>query len=370
MDLNKSLQAFLALVRAGLWEKEVRLAPYGTLDFSAILDLAEEQSVVGLVAAGIEHVTDGRPAKKDVLQYIGRVTQQEQRNQAMNYFIGVMVDKMREAGIYTVLVKGQGVAQCYERPLWRACGDVDFFLDDKNYNLAKAFLIPMAESVEPESGKHLGMTVGPWVVELHGNLHCGLSSKMDSLIDEVQKGVFDGGKVRTWTNSATQVFLPAVEEDVILIFTHFLKHFYKGGLGIRQICDWCRLLWTYRDTLDTRKLEEWLNRAGLMSEWKAFGAFAVERLGMSAESMPFYSSQAKWTRKAKRILKFVIMSGNFGQNRDSKYKQYPFVLKKFFAMTRRLGDLLNHALIFPMDSIRFCPGIMINGIHAAAKGIG
>ena len=56
-------QAFFALLRAGLWEKDVRLVPYGEIDFSAILDLAEEQSVVGLLAAGIEHVVDGLPAK-------------------------------------------------------------------------------------------------------------------------------------------------------------------------------------------------------------------------------------------------------------------------------------------------------------------
>lgn len=363
-------QVFIELVRAGLWEKEVRLLPFGNIDFEEVFQLAQEQSVLGLVAAGLEHVVDFKIPKKTALQFVGQTMQLEQRNQAMNAFIGKLMEKMRAADIYSVLVKGQGIAQCYERPLWRACGDVDFFLDDENYSRAKAFLIPMAESVEPESGKHLGMTVGPWVVELHGNLHCGLSSKMDSLIDEIQKRVFDGGKVRAWSNGLTQVFLPAADEDVILIFTHFLKHFYKGGLGLRQICDWCRLLWTYRDTLDARKLEEWLNRAGLMSEWKAFGVFAVEYLGMSSEAMPFYSSQAMWRRKAKRILKFVIMSGNFGQNRDSKYKQYPFVLKKFFAMTRRLGDLLNHALIFPMDSIRFFPRIMINGINAAAKGIG
>ena len=70
-------------------------------------------------------------------QFIGRTVQLEQRNQAMNYFIGVLVEKMREAGIYTVLVKGQGVGQCYERPLWRSCGDVDLFFDAENYERAK-----------------------------------------------------------------------------------------------------------------------------------------------------------------------------------------------------------------------------------------
>lgn len=47
--------------------------------------------------------------KPITLQFIGRTVQLEQRNQAMNYFIGVMVEKMREAGIVTVLVKGHGV---------------------------------------------------------------------------------------------------------------------------------------------------------------------------------------------------------------------------------------------------------------------
>lgn len=47
LEKDKNIVAFFALLRAGLWEKEVRLAPYGEIDFSAVLDLAEEQSVVG-----------------------------------------------------------------------------------------------------------------------------------------------------------------------------------------------------------------------------------------------------------------------------------------------------------------------------------
>lgn len=150
MSKEKNIAAFFALLRAGLWEKEVRLAPYGEIDFQAILDLAEEQSVVGLLAAGIEHVVDGKPQKKDVLQFIGRTVQIEQQNQAMNQFIAELVEKMREEGVYTLLVKGQGVAQCYDRPLWRSCGDVDFFMSTANYMKAKEFLIPLASSVKKE----------------------------------------------------------------------------------------------------------------------------------------------------------------------------------------------------------------------------
>lgn len=364
-------QAFFALLQAGLWEKEVRLLPFEDVDFEALLQVAEEQSVVGLVAAGIEHVTDYKPAKKDVLQFIGRAMQLEQQNQAMNYFIGVIVDKMRQEGITAILVKGQGVAQCYERPLWRSCGDVDFLLSSENFDKALSYLTPLAQSVDREESysHHIGMTIDPWVVELHGSLRCGLSKRMDKVIDEIQADCFDGGNVRCWRDGETEVFLPGVDNDVLFIFTHFLKHFYKGGIGLRQICDWCRLIWTYRSEIDEKLLESRLQRMGLMTEWKAFGAFAVDYLGMPVDAMPLYSVDAKWKRKAVRICSFVLEVGNFGHNRDtSYYGKYPFFIRKVISMGWRIGDLVRHARIFPLDSLRFLPKIMFDGVRSAVKG--
>lgn len=46
--------AFFEIMRAGLWEKEVRLLPYGDVDYAEIMHLAQKQTVVGLVAAGFE----------------------------------------------------------------------------------------------------------------------------------------------------------------------------------------------------------------------------------------------------------------------------------------------------------------------------
>ena len=376
MKSNNNIEAFFALLRAGLWEKEVQLAPYGEIDFSAVLDLAEEQSVLGLLAAGIDHVVDCKPQRKNVLQFIGRTVQLEQRNQAMNYFIGVMVEKMREAGIYTLLVKGQGVAQCYERPLWRSCGDVDFFLSDENYEKAKEFLKPLASSVEEEHvrEKHLGLTIDGWVVELHGHLYSGLSSRVERELDKLQEDTFYGGQVRSWMNGQTQIFLLKAENDVYYVFTHILQHFYKEGVGLRQVCDWCRLLYTYRDSLNYGLLEQRIKRAGLMSEWKAFGALAIEYLGFPKDYMPLLDVRSKkedvrWRKKADRIMEFILKSGNMGHNRDmSHFNKYPYLIRKCVSMGRRISDLINHARIFPLDSLRFFPRIMFNGLRSAMRG--
>ncbi len=368
---NCTIEAFLALLRAGLWETDVRLSDYGTIDFAAIQSLAEEQSVVGLIAAGLEHVVDKRPAKKDVLQFIGQTIQSEQQNTAMNYFIGVLVNKMRKEGIFTLLVKGQGIAQCYTRPLWRSCGDVDFFLGDYNYKKAKEYLIPIASSVEIEyvREKHLGMTIDSWVVELHGSLYSGLSSKVEKGLDEIQNDAFYKGNLRSWMNGDTQVFLLSADNDAVYVFTHILQHFYKGGIGLRQICDWVRLLWTYRHDIDVALLERRLKTMGLMTEWKAFGAFAVNYLGMSSDAMPLYSLDKKWERKAGKICSFIIEVGNFGHNRDKSYfYKYPYVIRKAISLGRRVGDLYHHARIFPLDSVRFLPRIVINGVRSAMRG--
>lgn len=370
---NNNIDVFLDIVRAGLWEKEVRLEQYGKIDFEEIYRLAGEQSVVGLVTAGIERYKNLNvnldPDQELLLQMIGEVQMIEQQNKAMNKFIEKLVGEMRQKGIYTLLVKGQGVAQSYERPLWRSSGDVDFFLSSENYNKAKEFLVSIAESVDTERGTHFGMTIDSWIVELHGRLNTGLSKRIDNVILEAQNDCFYNGSVRSWTNGNTQVFLPSIDNDIIFIFTHYLKHFYKGGLGLRQICDWCRLLWKFRSELDLRLLESRLNRMGLMSEWQAFAAFVVEYLGMPMEAMPLYVSSAKWKRKASLICNFVMEVGNMGHNRDmSYYGTKPYMLRKAMSMRQRVGDIIGHTRVFPLDSLRFFPRIMINGVRSAIKG--
>ena len=367
------------MLLAGLWEQEVQLVPYGEIDFAEVLRLSEEQSVVGLVAAGIEHITDRKPQKKDVLQFIGRTVQLEQRNQAMNYFIGIMVEKMREAGIYTVLVKGQGVGQCYERPLWRSCGDVDLFFDAENYEKAKGFLTPLASEVEPEDKrkKHLAMTIDPWLVELHGLMPTEISERINAGVERVQNDVFAGGGVRVWKNDGADVPLPSPDNDVIIVFTHYLQHFFVGGVGLRQICDWCRLLWTYRECIDRDLLLRRLQEMGIVSEWKAFGAFAVEYLGLpftlyrlllleddvnlnDNENQNVNLKPETWNlkpsllRKARRICRVVLEAGNFGHNKDNSYRsKYPKLVEKSITFFRRLGEYARLFAIFPADTPRF-----------------
>lgn len=357
MDNNHN--AFFELVRAGLWEKEAQLALYRGIDYASIYELAEKQSVVGLITAGLERVQDVSVPKEWTLQFIGSTLQIEQQNKSMNAFIGQLIEKLRIAEVYTLLVKGQGIAQCYERPFWRSCGDVDLYLSKDNYDKAKALLLPMASYTEEEDKKklHLGMTIDGWVVELHGTLYGSLSRRVNNGIEEAHRDVFYGGNVRSWMCGNTLIFLPGVDNDVTFVFTHILQHYFGGGIGLRQICDWCRLLWTYRDKLDRRLLEQRIRKMGLIVEWKAFATLAVIWLGMPVEAMPLINENdcknEKLKRKAARIITLILDAGNFGHGRDDSFKKkYPKVISYLISF----GIFTKYALIqfsiFPVAAIK------------------
>lgn len=343
---KKSQDAFLALVRAGLWgvsndnvnDNEIFVDGLA-VSVAEVLRLAEEQTVVGLVAAGVEKVTVYRLPFTEKLKLFGKCQLIEQRNEALNSFISELLRRLQEANIKSLLVKGQGIAQCYKKPNRRSSGDVDLLLDDDNYKKAKNLLLPLASGQKPEErySHHLGFSIGSWYVELHGSLRTGLSSRIDKEVDAVQKDTFANGRFRVWHNGVTDVLLLAPNDDVFFVFTHFIKHFYKEGMNLRQVCDWCRLLWTYRGEIDTALLEERLQRAGLMSEWKMFAALTVDSLGMPEEAMPLYDADKRWQEKGEAVLRFILKG-----SKPNKVK-----------------DTLAIVKIFPWNTLCFAPSIFL-----------
>lgn len=353
-------EVFLTLVGAGLWEDcETVGGERLAVSWAEVLRLAEEQSVLGLVAAGVEKLTAYSLPLTEKLTLLGKCQLIEQRNEAMNRFIAELIARVNKNGIYALSVKGQGIAQCYVKPLWRSSGDIDLLLDDDNYNKAKEFLSPFSEkTVEEDVGKkHLSIQLRGFTIELHGRMPFALSHRADKVIDEViaDSLLMIGGErlsVRVWKNESVDIYLPNADNDVILVFTHYLHHFFIEGVGLKQICDWCRLLWTYRDEIDRGLLEARLGSMGLMSEWKAFASLAVNHLGMPEEAMPFYDK--RYRRRGGMVLSHVLKSGNLGHNNNQKYRSK---LSKPLANTvtffRRIGDFAKFTFIFPIDSPKF-----------------
>lgn len=384
MRFSNNQQALFALVRTGLFpvhsegvmvlgqakrQSRANESLFKDVDWEEVYRLAQEQSIPGVVLCGIEELRARKQElcvlKELLLQWIGEVQVIEQRNKDMNKFIADLIEKLRKNDIYTLLVKGQGIAQCYERPLWRACGDVDLYLSKDNYEKAKKLLLPIATNIEKEEARrlHLGMTVDGWTVELHGTMHTTLSRRMNSVADDVHKDLFYSGNVRSWNDSGVQVFLPSANNDVIIIFNHIINHFFLEGVGLRQICDWCRLLWVYRQEINVTLLEKRLKKMGLVTEWKAFYNLASRYLGLPDLGEGLLACDSRFDKRAHMIMAFVLESGNFGHNRDVSYRRKKCVaVVNAITLWRRIRDFARFMLIFPLDSPKFFCQYCLNRI--------
>lgn len=353
MIIDKDINAFFELLKAGMWGRTPVLSSCPGIDFERISSLAEEQSVVGLVAAGIEFVDDFRIPQAELLSLIGKALIIERRNLLINVFVSRLVKRLQEKDISALLVKGQGVAQCYSRPLWRSSGDVDLLFNKTNYEKAKFFLSPVADRIDIEDNykMHQALVIKGFDVELHGRMPFAMSKKVDDVIDVVINESVNNDAVRIWHNNGVDIFLPCPDNDVIIIFTHFLHHFFIEGVGLRQVCDWCRLLWVYGKEIDTEILESRLKKMGLMSEWRVFASLSVNWLGMPKGEMPLYVESRSYNIKAKRALAHILKSGNLGHNNDNSYRvKHSSFISNLITTCRRVKDFVGFSLIFPIDS--------------------
>lgn len=345
---------FFELVKAGLWNRQAHLAAFAPVDFHAVYSLACQQQVVGLVAEGLGRVADAKIEMDLLTPFLGDTAKLEQRNRAMNSFIAQLFSLFRHNGVNAVLVKGQGIAQCYRQPLWRACGDIDLLLSPADYQRAKKNLSSKADSIVEEDARrmHVGLVMGPWIVELHGTLNQKFLPRVNAMLAALQRQVMEQNGTRLWNDNGIPVPLPSADTDIIFIFSHILEHFFEHGIGLRQLCDWCRLLHTHGSAISRQLLGERLRAMGLMSEWQAFAAFAVLHLDMPEEEMPFYSDSPKWRRKAGRIRAYVLRYGNFGHNVDWSYlAEAPFLKRKLRSFANTFSESLRQFLIFPVDTI-------------------
>ena len=93
---------------------------------------------------------------------------------------------------------------------------------------------------------------------------------------------------------------------------------------------------TYRDKADSQLIETRVKKAGLISEWRAFASIAVNCLGMPIEAMPLFDASKKWSKKADKILAFILKGGEW----------------------RKVHDTIFVGRIFPLNTIRFASGIL------------
>ena len=370
--MNRIEAQIIALLKAGLSGEAPPLALFkGEVDWEAIYKAAFAQTIVCVVTDGISLLPDSLKPPIEVLElYLADTLATEIRNDQMDRFLVSLMSTLEKAGFRPAVLKGQCLALNYPDPAHRQSGDIDLLIPPSVYQQLKDYLLAKANRIDGEFTEilHQGMTFGNIEVEVHGAVSSMLSFSLDRKLARDVEELFAKEDFCEVPIRDGKVRVPGDTFNAIYIMLHILRHYFTGGVGLRQLSDWALFLHSHRDSLDREALVAKLRDLGLMRAWKTFGAFVVEYIGIPSDSVPFYTPVGR--KRLERMLSFVFKCGNFGINENRVRGDEPYLIKKIHSfLLFDVHDKLRHIAVFPLDSLRFFFGSVLHGFRRLFKGL-
>lgn len=364
----RSLDLFFNILKSALWGSVDRLdaSSLSRDDVMTALRIAKSQTVLGMVANEVMQTSSlscllNEADKAGLKRFVmSNLTTGQMLNNAL---INIVLE-LRKYGIEPVLLKGQGVAKYYPMPELRQCGDIDVYVGQDNF--AKACEV-IGEMSSPEdhqgdisSLKHFHTRIGHAFIEIHRYTDVYWPKRYDRVYQKISDAGMRSDLVPL-DFAGVPVMSPSVDFNVFFIFNHFWHHFIADGVGLRQLCDWVRLLHVNQGKINLDYLSDVLCKMKLMKEWQVFGYIAVNTLSLPADEMPFY--EPKYKKIADKVLELIMLEGNFGKENMKGYNRPKgYVAGKWYSFKKRFGRNLRVLSIFPMESLRHITKVFICGI--------
>ena len=250
---------FFAVLRAGLWEQDLRLdAAPGADGWQEVLQTARDQAVLGLVYRGMAHLPAEQlppaPVRMRLLSDVDRIAR---RVQALGAVERDLLERLRAAGLHPTVQKGSEAGKYYAHPELRESGDIDLCFPAGELPLARETVTAAgAASVHAASDGSVVCRYRDVTVELHPryfDLHVG-----EDRLPEV----------------------PSVVAELVMLSAHILKHAIGEGVGCKQLCDMARALDGAEGRYDKAALRVALRRCGLLRWHRLLCSLLVTDLGL------------------------------------------------------------------------------------------
>lgn len=352
-------EQFFELLRSGLWGGSCDLSLFDkSTDWNAIYRLAWQQAVTGLVFDGIQTLPeDKRPSRMFYLKWCGALSHMEEANRKLNKELGEIYAMYRAYGMEPILLKGQGIAQCYRNPLHRQCGDIDLYVAPAFYDTANDILRKERAAEMEENYKHTSFWWHGVEVENHrmvvsfANPRSALALKCEMACMETLSC-----PVLSVDGSLVSVLPPSF--NAVYLLAHLFIHFLDSGIGLRHVCDWACQLRSLSGPGERAEVARLLKAFGLEKAARMFGFILVEYLGLSSDVLPIPLRESD-RKGAERLFAAVWAGGNFGRH-DPKRQERPkeYWRGKWHTFTKSICRCVRWGYLAPGEAF-FHPWLMI-----------
>lgn len=293
------------------------------INIENIKRLAIEQSVWQTVFAGVNASVKSGALKVDekVFERLKLEVMASVRGSLMkNEYTYNLLSEV-SGGLKYCVLKGKTVSRFYRYPDMRVSSDIDILIEQKDVDEWTKRLKKCGYSVEDPSDivHHFG-AVHPigGLLEVHTEMY------YKSTGDILLKGLVNYDEPYEMCGGFPCL---SVNDALVFLTAHLLKHFFVGAAGLRQICDLLVHMEHYKNEID------WEKYNGLMKTL-GFTGFISAIKGIGNKYFGFKFSDADEVG-AEALLEDTEIGGNFGRKDSDAGKFYYSFLKNRSGMTEK-----------------------------------
>lgn len=307
--------------------------------FETVLRQAEEQAIFGLVFNAIRNAVildkecvtgdDIGKAQMAIFDAVGLQEQIKQQNELVNARVELLTRILASWSFKTCILKGQGVAQLYPKPLLRQSGDIDIWVDGKLDDIIKTIRNNL---VGVRNIDYVHSSVA-FFTDVEVEVHFRPSWMYNPFTNRKLQKFFIENKGQQFNNKDEKVGFayPTIAFNLVFSLIHINRHIFEEGIGLRQLVDYYYIL--NHSSSEERKVA--FSQLSLLSLKKFAAAIMyIEKEVLGIKDV--FLLCAPDIKEGKFLLDEVIRGGNFGQHdcrnewfdKESRFKRGLFHLKR------------------------------------------
>ena len=300
---------FFELLQVALGQRDILSHNPSDKEWGEIYELSQKQAIVGVLFSAVEKLSlrGQKPPLALLYEWIALVEQIKQRNTLLNRRSIALMRMFADAGFDSCILKGQGNALMYPQPLLRTPGDIDIWVKGKcdeiiDFCCLKAngckvshhhILFPIWEDVDVEVHFMPSYTRIPRYMK-----------QTNAYFERFQREEIEGKGLSEWGD----MYVPSKEMNLAFQMSHIARHFYGGGIGMRQIMDYYYLLKYIKGKVNNEANVDALQNLGL---YKFAGAvmWVIKELFGAKDDVLIAPADSK---RGRLLLDEIMKGGNFG----------------------------------------------------------
>lgn len=213
--------------------------PIAISDWKAIDILAKKHAVIPLIYHAVMLLPiKNRPPMELLTEWKKYTISSVMRNELLVHAQTNVVKLLQNDGVQCAILKGSSVAILYPKLEMRALGDIDILVSKDQCQQAVEVLVSDGyHKHETDHPFHIGFDKSGVYLELHYDL----TEYSDTPIGEYIKDRLSNALSRIEEVNVDNSVLPVLSEpdQAIALLLHMERHMVSGGIGLRQLCDWC-----------------------------------------------------------------------------------------------------------------------------------